>query len=133
MNTKQIGDLSVAAAIQEFIKLGKSVSIPFGDRDRYDLIVDDGGTLLKVQVKTGWKERNHIRFSAKSVTTKNGNWSHKTYKGQIDAFVVYYPPLNKLYKVPIDRCGSTGMNLQLQPTKNNQKKKVHFASDFELK
>lgn len=133
MNTKQTGDLSVAMALQKFLRLGKSVALPFGDRDRYDLILDDNGKLLKIQVKTGWEESGHIRFSAKSVTTKNGEWSHQDYKGQIDAFVVYYPPLDKLYLVPISKCKSTSMNLQLAPTKNNQKKNVNFAADFELK
>lgn len=49
--TKQ-GDLGEARAIYEYAKLGYMVSKPLYDSAKYDLIVDDGVSLKRVQVKT---------------------------------------------------------------------------------
>jgi len=49
--TKQ-GDLGEARAIYELTKKGYTISTPLTDSDKYDLIIDDGTTLSKVQVKT---------------------------------------------------------------------------------
>jgi PD-(D/E)XK nuclease superfamily protein len=52
MNTKQQGDVGVAMAIAYYTKTGYGVSTPLTDNLRYDLIVDDGTSLQRVQVKT---------------------------------------------------------------------------------
>lgn len=46
------GNVGVAYAIAYYSKLGYTVSIPLTDTQDYDLVVDTGNTLLKVQVKT---------------------------------------------------------------------------------
>jgi len=40
MNTKQIGDETEARIIAALIAEGHSVSVPFGDNDKYDLVLD---------------------------------------------------------------------------------------------
>ena len=49
--TKQ-GNVGLAYAIAYYSKLGYTISIPLTDSQDYDIIVDTGNTLLKVQVKT---------------------------------------------------------------------------------
>lgn len=49
--TKQ-GNVGLAYAIAYYSKLGYTISIPLTDSQDYDLIVDDGKSLLKIQVKT---------------------------------------------------------------------------------
>lgn len=51
-NTKQQGNIGLGKAIQYFTLSGYTVSIPLNDSQDYDLIVDDGHHLLKIQVKT---------------------------------------------------------------------------------
>ena len=51
-NTTEQGDIGEARAIYEFIKAGYVVSKPINDKAKYDIIVDDGDTLSRVQVKT---------------------------------------------------------------------------------
>lgn len=51
MNSKSKGNLGEIKVASEFIKWGCTVSFPFGDNARYDLIVDDGDSLKRVQVK----------------------------------------------------------------------------------
>lgn len=46
------GNVGLAYAIAYYSKLGYTISIPLTDTQDYDIIVDSGNTLLKVQVKT---------------------------------------------------------------------------------
>lgn len=55
------GNVGVAYAIAYYSKLGYTISIPLTDTQDYDLVVDTGNTLLKVQVKTTtYKKENGI-------------------------------------------------------------------------
>ena len=51
-NTKQQGNIGIGQALAYFTGLKWTVSIPLNDSQDYDLIVDDGSTLHRVQVKT---------------------------------------------------------------------------------
>jgi hypothetical protein len=49
--TQRKGDIGVAQAIATFTKMGYDVSIPLTESAAYDLIVDDGNGLHRVQVR----------------------------------------------------------------------------------
>jgi PD-(D/E)XK endonuclease len=49
--TQRKGDLATATAIATFTSLGLDVAIPLTESASYDLIVDDEGTLYRVQCK----------------------------------------------------------------------------------
>lgn len=51
-NPRRQGEIGLGAAIAWFSAAGYLVSIPLCDNQPYDLVVDDGERLLKVQVKT---------------------------------------------------------------------------------
>ncbi|HEU5004709.1 MAG TPA: group I intron-associated PD-(D/E)XK endonuclease [Candidatus Saccharimonadales bacterium] len=51
MQTKQKGDLALASAIQYFVSQDYEVCLPIGDKRDYDLIIEKGGQLSRVQVK----------------------------------------------------------------------------------
>jgi len=50
--SKLQGNVGVARAVYEYTKMGYTVLMPLSDSDKYDMIVDSGEQLLKVQVKT---------------------------------------------------------------------------------
>src|SRR5947207_473641 len=52
------GKTSEAVILAALVRLGKSVLIPWGE-ERYDLALDEGGRLVRIQSKTG-----HIRDHA---------------------------------------------------------------------
>ena len=133
MNSKQLGDITEAACLSELLKRGYSVSVPFGDRCPYDLIVDDKGVLKKVQCKTGWLEEDCIRFAICSITTLNGKTVRKTYSSKdVDEFMIYCKETNKIYRVPNKDLPQTDVFLRLVPPKNNQLSKVRMAEDYEI-
>jgi hypothetical protein len=51
-NTRQQGDAGLGVAIAYFSRIGVRVGIPLTDSQPYDLMIDDGGRLSRVQVRT---------------------------------------------------------------------------------
>jgi len=51
-NTRRQGDVGLGQAIAYFTSLGYSVSLPLTESQRYDLIVDDGEELARIEVKS---------------------------------------------------------------------------------
>lgn len=133
MNTKEIGDISESAVVTQLLKRGLSVAIPFGDRSRYDLILDDGKKLHKVQVKTAQYLKDKLIIRAYSISTKEGKTIKNTYSNDVDFIAAYCHELDKVYILPIADVGDGGViTLRLTTPKNNQKSKVILADQFEI-
>lgn len=75
MNRKQIGEIGVAQAILHYTAQGWAVSMPLGDSSRYDLIVDKGNTLYRVQVKTVSTQKTPSGVPVVTLSTQGGNRS----------------------------------------------------------
>ena len=135
MNTKQIGDTSEAVVIAELIKSGKTVLLPFGDNQRYDIGIDDGGKLIRVQVKTG-KLKNGVIIantcSSACSTVGRTKRTRQNYKGQADLFAIYCFETNKVYLISVSDVGDVGLSLRIDAPKNNQTLGVKWAKDYEL-
>lgn len=59
---KKQGNVGVARAVYEYTKLGYTVLAPLSDSDKYDIVIDDGQSLKRVQVKTSrFKTKNYQR------------------------------------------------------------------------
>ena len=94
---------------------GHSVSVPFGDNDKYDLIVDNGRELYRIQCKTAWENKQDtIRFNTHSQTTDGGEYHEETYAGRIDAFVVRYPETEQLYWIDVTDATTQKMELRFE-------------------
>ena len=116
------------------LRAGKVVLQPFGDNQRYDLVIDAGdGKFLRVQCKTARILREGIlHFDTCSSQAHRGR-GKQSYYGQADLFGVYSPDLDKVYLVPVDVCGKAAAQLRLAPRKQDScRKEARMASDFEL-
>jgi hypothetical protein len=60
---KAIGDRSVLAIMLALNEAGYGILVPFGENTRYDLVIDDGARLLRVQCKTGRLREGAVTFS----------------------------------------------------------------------
>jgi hypothetical protein len=133
MNTKTIGNISEAHAIAYFLKNGYAISIPFGDSNRYDFILDNGNSLFKIQVKTGQLYDGFVRVRAYSVSSKDGKTTKNSYIDQVDYIVAYVSELDKLYILkPNDFGKSAVMALRTISPENNQQKNIKYAVDYEI-
>lgn len=78
-NPREQGLLGLTDAIAFFGARGWSVSLPLIDSQPYDLVVDDGERLHRVQVKTTTYRRRTGRFVV-ALATSGGNQSFHTKK-----------------------------------------------------
>lgn len=96
----------------ELVKRGYRVLLPFGVNQRYDLVLDCDGRLLKAQCKTGRLREGAIEFRVVSTQSNMNRTRIRSYVGQVDLFIVYCPETEKTYvilqkmcRVPACICG----------------------------
>lgn len=130
MDSKRKGNLSEAEALAKLLRCGYKVSLPFGDCERYDMILDDGYKLSKVQCKTGRIRDGCIIFNTYS--TNSVRRTKKNYVGEVDSFVVYVPESDRLFLIPVEDCTNGEGRIRLAPTKNNQMKNIRWADHYEV-
>ena len=132
---KEIGDRSTLAAMLGLKAAGYALLVPFGENTRYDLVIDDGKTLARVQCKTARLRNGAIVFPVTSTYGHHRNpaTARRTYSGQIDYFAVYCPETTGVYLIPIDdaRTRATAA-LRVSPTRNGQQRRIRHAADYEI-
>lgn len=135
-NSKRIGNLAELQCITRLYELGYSISIPYGDNEKYDFILDINGSLYKIQCKHAmlhFNEDNNVDYISIDTTwqtgyTKNKKMQYHTYSAtEIDYFVTFYE--NKSYLIPVDEC-NTQKILRVLPPKNNQSKGINYLNDY---
>ena len=131
MNSKAKGEITEGLMLGKLLSLGYIVSIPFGNNQRYDFIIDKGDELLKVQCKTDSIKNGCVYFPTCSTNGFTGKTTN--YKGQIDIFVVYCKELNKYYEIPVDDVGIKVGILRFNPLKRTEKGlEIRWAEKYEI-
>ncbi len=137
VHPKLVGDQTEAMVIARLVQAGKCVLLPFGENQRYDILIDEGEPFVRIQCKTGRLRDGVINFPTCSSSYHHPNnrgtvhYRH-TYAGQADMFGVYCPETDRVYLVPVGDVREFQASLRLTPTKNNQSKRVRWARDYEL-
>ena len=133
MDSKFKGNITELEVLTYVTKLGYQVSIPFGDRERYDQIWDIHGKLIKIQVKTASlvsESGTAIKFSCRSSQRSKGKTKNTRYlKSEIDYFATFWN--NQCYLIPIEET-STEKILRFDPPKNGQLKSITFADQYKV-
>jgi hypothetical protein len=133
LTTNQKGLVAETAVIHECAKLGVPVARPLDDQ-RYDLTLDLGEKLLRVQCK--WAARVGNVVAIRTRTSRRGpeGHIHRSYRPQeIDAIAAFCAATGHCYLLPhalsVDRAM---VQLRLKPTRNNQASGIRWASDYEF-
>lgn len=129
-NPTLVGEVSEGMVLAALLRARKVVLQPFGNNQRYDLVVEEDGRFLRIQCKTGRVKKNGSVLVFNACSTTSGE--NRDYRGQIELFGVYASDLDKVYLVPVDVVSRTEASLRLTPPSNNQLKGVRYASEFEL-
>jgi hypothetical protein len=132
---KAKGNKSTLAIMLALSEAGYELLVPFGENTRYDLVIDDGVRLARVQCKTGRLRRGSVVFNSCSSYAHHPNprMVKRDYQGQIDFFGVFCPETRKSYLVPIaDVTTKYSAMLRVDPPRNNQRIGVRLAADFEI-
>lgn len=79
MTTVEQGRVGLGFAIAYFTKLGRTVSLPLIDNQSYDLIVDDGENLNRVEVKTTrFKEKKNTCYTVHLRKVRHNKTTNRT-------------------------------------------------------
>lgn len=129
--TSAIGNMSELKVATAYADAGFAVAMPLGGGAPYDLIVDTGKRLLKVQVKTGRLRNGCVIFPMQRHS------GHKTKprsydKGEIDLFAVFCPDNAKIYVWEFIGDNPGQGYLRCSQARNNQRQKIRWAKDYEF-
>jgi hypothetical protein len=132
---KDIGDRSTLAIMFALHTQGNAVLVPFGENTRYDLVVDNGSSLRRVQCKTGRLRNGAVLFATCSCYGHHGSTANprRDYQGEVDDFAVFCPELGSVYLIPIEDIPVRNLGtLRVDPPANGQVKNVRFAATYEI-
>lgn len=131
----RIGLAAHTAVLHKLVSRGLEVLQPLGDHLRYDLAcyVEETAELIRIQCKAGRYDQIKGCVYFKNFNRSGGRSGRRSYIGDAEYFGVYCSELNTVYLVPVNITPYLSeVGLRVQPTKNNQGKKVIWAKDYEI-
>jgi hypothetical protein len=134
-NTSLTGEVCRTQIIAAVTLQGKTVLLPLGDFQRYDLVIEEAGRFLRVQCKLGRLTKGAIVFHPCSIDSrsKQGGCIRKGYAGEVELFGVYCPELGKCFLVPVEDTAATCCYLRMTPPKNGQQTAIRWAANYEIR
>ncbi len=129
MNKYECGNRSEGVVLCAYLKAGFVVSVPFGIGASYDLVVDTGARLFKIQVKTAWLGDGCVLYKSQRRQPGEGLTRRPYRRGEVDYFVAYCPNNETIYAVPAENHGVAG-RLRLNAVKNGQMKLIKWAANY---
>src|SRR5271165_1252470 len=113
---KERGEWAELCFMAKAAGLGMAVSKPLGDSQRYDVLVEAGGRILRVQVKSTIYRRRGSEYSLNVMGPQR-----KKYKpGTVDFFAVYLIPVDEWYIIPYEALREK-LTLHFSPEGGRQK------------
>ncbi len=137
MDTKLKADIAESAVIMQLLKRGFKVLKPIGDRLAYDLAVDVGSRLLRIQVKSAWfnKEKNFYCADVRRTKTNRRKMLRDRYgSNDFDFAILYIDELNVFYVMPLDVFNSYSSTITLVEASKRQRrpKSAEFRNRWDL-
>ena len=133
LTTNQKGLIAENAVIRDCILLGVSVARPLDD-ERYDLILDLGSQLFRVQCKYARRIGNVVVVRCRRCRRGASGFIHRRYApGEIDAIAAFCPDTESCYLLPYEiSVSQAAVYLRLDRTLNNQVTGIRWAKDYEF-
>jgi PD-(D/E)XK endonuclease len=134
MTTDQKGAIAEAAIALAAMKLGIDVYRPLGEGGRYDLILDVGSRLLRVQCKWAASLKQVLVVRCYTFRRTRTGWKKTTYSAdEVDVIAAYSMDLDRCFLIPIELAAHRPtIQLRVAPTLNNQKRRINWADDFDF-
>ena len=134
LTTDQKGAIAELAIAKTALEFGVGVYVPVTAGERYDMIFDIQGRLVRVQCK--WAARHEDVIVVRCYRTRrnrDGLLNRRYTAEEIDAYAAYCADLGKCYFLPFaDFAGRRNIQLRLRPARNNQRLRINWAGEFEF-
>jgi hypothetical protein len=133
LTTTQKGLVAETAIVHECAKRGIGVARPLADAG-YDLILDLGPKLLRVQCKWAARRGGVIAISTRRCRRGRRGHIHRSYaEDEIDAIAAYCPDTGCCYLLPHELSVERAVvQLRVARARNNQIVGIRWARDHEL-
>lgn len=133
INTKSTGNKAEIVIISEFIKNDIPVSLPFGDNQPYDIVIDTKDGFKSVQVKHGIF-KNGVVVADVRKRIGSSRIGYVTYDDLVDYIAIWCEYLNKCYLLSMKECDNkTNIYLRVDKPKNNSCiSTITWAKDYEF-
>lgn len=130
---KNMRNKAEIVVISEFIKNDIPVSIPFGQNEPYDLVIDTKYGFKSVQVKHGTYRNGCVVVDIRH-RIGYSKIEYSTYDGKADYIAIWCEELNTCYLLDIKECnGKTNLRLRIDNPKNNSCiSTIVWAKDYEF-
>ena len=129
-NTKTIGDLAELTVAVKYAEKGCFVSRPLTDNAPYDLIIDDGESLKKIQVKARVERDDKI---AVELFTSMVNYTRFYEDGDFDLLAVYNINTKEVAVISWSEiAGKKSIVFRKTPPLNNQTKGIRLFEDYKI-
>lgn len=129
--TKQKGEIAEAYVLYFLKSKGFNVFIPWGEDNRYDLVAEKNGVFKRVQVKYVSSKNGVLEIPIRSA---NGHQIIHYSCRDIDIIAAYHAKTQKVYFIPLKSISNrSSFKVRLVPARNNQKKNIALASDYEAR
>ncbi len=137
MDTKLKADIAESAVITELLKRGFRVLKPVGDRLPYDLAVDLGNKLVRIQVKSAWfcsKTNSYVVDVRRTKTNRRQMLRSRYSKNDFDYAILYIDSLRVFYVMPITVFSSYGSSVSLIEANKRQRrpKSIKYRERWDL-
>jgi PD-(D/E)XK endonuclease len=134
MTTDQKGAIAEMAIALAATKLHIDVYRPVAEGGRCDMILGIGDELLRLQCKWASVVRDVVVIRSQTFRRTRSGYRKTTYSAdEVDAIAAYCNELDRCFLVPIERIeGRPALALRIAPTKNNQRRRVNWADDFDF-
>ncbi len=134
--SKQCGELGEIAFMHRAATLGLRVSQPFGDSDRYDMIVDNGERLWRMQIKTtsNLRGRRSYLVNCGRRVKKPGQKSTVAVPytaAEIDFLAIYIIPEEAWYIMPVQALAGR-VSMGITPQRGNRAPYGPYAEAWNL-
>lgn len=118
-NSKRKGNKAEAVVLAEFVQRGYPVLLPFGDNEKYDLVVEINDSFKSIQVKKGTLRNGCIHADLRYKIGAKRVRSEK-YFGKVNIVAIWCEENGKIYLLDLEKYGSKSYaRLRLDKPKNN--------------
>ncbi|MBI4353400.1 MAG: endonuclease [Candidatus Omnitrophica bacterium] len=135
MDTKLKSDIAESAVTTRLLKEGFKVLKPVGDRLPYDLAIDQGGRILRIQIKSAWGRDGIYNVDSRRTKTNRRQMLRSRYKkGDFDFAILYIEDLDVFYVMPQDVFDfyRSGIRLVEKVTRQRQPKSFRYREAWAL-
>jgi prevent-host-death family protein len=130
------GNVAEFAIAAEASKLDLCVLKPLTEHRRYDLVLEVGQRLVRVQCKWGSRQGEviNVRLRSSYHSPRRGYVTNTYNEADIDAVGVYCDALERCYLLPVALVAGRGsIALRLCPARNCQQAALNLAADYEFR